>query len=193
MKLGERKAALRGEMRGIRREIDERQRARGSAELVQRLVGLPAMRHARSVAVYLACGSELSLAPVVAELQRSFPETVIAYPVLTSTTDMVFVRYFSADGVLPDHPTDIVRDVPPERIVETGDLDIWLVPGLAFDEQGRRLGQGGGFYDRALAHAREEALVIGIAFDEQIVESVPAGELDRRVDYVLTPTRLIST
>ena len=67
--------------------------------------------------------------------------------------------------------------------------EIVLVPLLAFDRAGRRLGYGGGYYDRTLA-AFPQTLPIGIAFDEQEVEKVPIGKWDRRLAGVLTPSGL---
>lgn len=69
--------------------------------------------------------------------------------------------------------------ISPER------LDAVLVPGLAFDLRGARLGRGGGFYDRLLACVRPDCLTIGLAFAEQCVERVPTAEHDRRMDYVI--------
>lgn len=70
-------------------------------------------------------------------------------------------------------------------------LDLLLVPGVAFDAQGHRLGRGKGFYDRLLAHAR--GIKCGVAFDEQIVPAVPVGPHDVGLDCILTPTRWIKT
>jgi len=70
-------------------------------------------------------------------------------------------------------------------------LDLVLVPGVAFDAQGRRLGRGKGFYDRLLAQVR--GTTCGVAFDEQIVEAVPVEPHDVRLNCILTPTRLIET
>jgi 5-formyltetrahydrofolate cyclo-ligase len=67
--------------------------------------------------------------------------------------------------------------------------DVLLVPLLAFDARGNRLGYGGGFYDRTIARARALRLVvtIGLAFDEQKVDAVPHAGYDQRLDWVLTP------
>jgi 5-formyltetrahydrofolate cyclo-ligase len=70
------------------------------------------------------------------------------------------------------------------------DLDLVLVPGLAFDAQGHRLGRGKGFYDRMLQDFRGKKA--GIAFDEQIVDAVPAEKNDVKMDFVLTPTRCLA-
>jgi 5-formyltetrahydrofolate cyclo-ligase len=66
-------------------------------------------------------------------------------------------------------------------------LDLVLVPGVAFDLQGRRLGRGRGFYDRLLADV--DAIKCGIAFDEQMVKEIPTGPRDVRLNFILTPTR----
>lgn len=73
--------------------------------------------------------------------------------------------------------------VPPNR------LDLVLVPGVAFDVHGRRLGRGKGFYDQLLASVR--GTTCGVAFDEQIVEAVPVEPHDVHLNCILTPTRWI--
>ena len=66
--------------------------------------------------------------------------------------------------------------------------DVVVVPALAVAVDGTRLGRGGGYYDRALAHARDDAVLVAAVFDEELLESVPAGAHDRRVTAVVTPS-----
>ena len=194
MEIAEGKAALRGEMRAIRKNIGEQSRARAAEALVQRLVTLPAVRHARCIGVYHACGSELSLESSITALRQQNPQLAIVYPLVVSDEAMVYARFAPEDDTsILANPAARITNVPHERVVATEELDIALVPGIAFDEQGRRLGQGGGYYDRILPHLKPEAVAIGIAFDEQVIAEVPASTHDRRVDYILTPTRLITT
>jgi 5-formyltetrahydrofolate cyclo-ligase len=68
-------------------------------------------------------------------------------------------------------------------------LDLILVPGVAFDLSGRRVGRGKGYYDRLLTSLR--GLSCGVAFDEQIVDAIPTTRHDRTVDCILTPTRWV--
>ncbi len=70
-------------------------------------------------------------------------------------------------------------------------LDLVLVPGIAFDTRGGRLGRGKGFYDRLLSAVN--GTKCGVAFDEQIVDAVPVGPMDVRLNCILTPTRWIET
>jgi 5-formyltetrahydrofolate cyclo-ligase len=69
------------------------------------------------------------------------------------------------------------------------EIDLILVPGIAFDLHGRRLGRGRGFYDRLLEKVR--GLKIGIAFDEQIAGKIPVAPHDAKVNFILTPTRCV--
>ena len=82
---------------------------------------------------------------------------------------------------------------PAERCapVPLNRLDLVLVPGIAFDIRGGRLGRGQGYYDRLLSAVT--GLKCGVAFDEQIVDAVPVGPLDVRLNCILTPTRWIET
>jgi 5-formyltetrahydrofolate cyclo-ligase len=66
--------------------------------------------------------------------------------------------------------------------------DVVVVPALAVAVDGTRLGRGGGWYDRALAHARADAVLVAAVFDDELLAEVPAGEHDRRVTAVVTPS-----
>jgi 5-formyltetrahydrofolate cyclo-ligase len=67
--------------------------------------------------------------------------------------------------------------------------DVVVVPGVAYDSHGNRLGRGGGSYDRALPSVTVP--VVGLALDDEVVDAVPMEEHDRRVDVVVTPTRVL--
>ena len=69
--------------------------------------------------------------------------------------------------------------------------DLVLIPGLAFDRCGRRLGRGGGYYDRAFSTPGAQPFRVGIGFSFQLVASVPVGRLDRRVDGIATETGFV--
>jgi 5-formyltetrahydrofolate cyclo-ligase len=79
----------------------------------------------------------------------------------------------------------------PDLRVEPGDvdpvhLDVVVVPGLAFTADGRRLGQGGGHYDRFLTRVRPDCVTVGAAFAEQLVADLPTDPHDIRLDFVVT-------
>ena len=76
--------------------------------------------------------------------------------------------------------------------VPFGDIDLVVTPGLAFDVKGNRLGRGGGYYDRFLAHDRLKAWKCGFAFAEQVIDSVPVGDHDQPMDMLITDPRVIN-
>jgi 5-formyltetrahydrofolate cyclo-ligase len=73
---------------------------------------------------------------------------------------------------------------------KTSDLDIVIVPGVAFDRRGHRLGSGHGYYDRFLAEI--ESLRVGLAFGAQIVDEVPVNDYDQAMDFIVTEGEIIS-
>jgi 5-formyltetrahydrofolate cyclo-ligase len=78
----------------------------------------------------------------------------------------------------------------PEGPPFEGTPAVWVIPGLAVDSDGYRLGQGGGYYDRALEGVRDDAPIIAILFEDEVTEEVPREEHDHRVDIVVTPERV---
>ncbi|HUB87968.1 MAG TPA: 5-formyltetrahydrofolate cyclo-ligase [Verrucomicrobiae bacterium] len=83
-----------------------------------------------------------------------------------------------------------IREPAPACVeVPLADFDLVLVPSVAFDSRGNRLGRGGGIFDRLLAEFR--GVKCGIAFEEQFVEKIPAETHDVRMDFILTPTRCV--
>lgn len=69
-------------------------------------------------------------------------------------------------------------------------IDLVVVPGLGFDEYGNRLGRGRGFYDRFLAHPEFKGTACAVAFEQQVVPTIPVGPLDRRVNMLVTDERV---
>ena len=84
-------------------------------------------------------------------------------------------------------PREELRRVP-SFLIRPEEIDFLILPGLAFDPQCRRLGRGKGFYDRFQTRLRPGVLRVGIAFDEQIVDSVPVQQHDLPLDAVITPS-----
>jgi len=78
------------------------------------------------------------------------------------------------------------------RKVEPSKIDLVLVPGVAFDRKGYRIGYGGGYYDRFLSKLNDNAITIALAFSIQLIEEVPKGVYDLPIDYILTEKELIN-
>ncbi len=187
------KTQMRAQLRAIRKLITGKQRHELERRLHDRLIDLPTVEKAKNIGVYHSMGSELSLQSSIEQLWLLDNSPAIAFPLVTSKTQIVFANFGpSDDKAALSKPTALIADVPEDRIVLPEELDIILIPGIGFDRSGYRLGQGGGYYDRYLPRIRTDCLTIGIAFDEQIVDSVPHDSHDVRVNCILTPSQLIS-
>lgn len=79
------------------------------------------------------------------------------------------------------------------REVDPAGADLVVLPGVGYDETGRRLGYGGGYYDRLLETLKPGTSLIGLAFEAQVVEEIPSEEHDRKVSKIITETRVIAT
>lgn len=184
----EQKQALR------RRILAARQAQAGKAELsariCARLIALPEYRRARTVLWYLDCRSELRTRETVArELQD---RKVAAIPYVVGE-DLRLWRLTAMDELAPGRfgilePAPALRGSP-QRQVAPRQVDLAIVPGVAFDPQGNRLGSGFGFYDRLLARMRPDTHLVAPCFQCQVVESVPAEPHDIRVHRVITEVR----
>lgn len=115
---------------------------------------------------------------------------VWALPVVQAPDKSVVFRQWRPGNLLVSGAYNILTpDETAPLVIPT----ILLVPMMGFDPQGYRLGQGGGYFDRTIAdlRAHHSIRVIGIAFDCQEVESIPRQDHDERMDYIITPTRIM--
>ncbi len=76
--------------------------------------------------------------------------------------------------------------LPEKRIINVKDIDLIIVPGIAFDYSGNRLGYGGGFYDILLSNVIKKVTIVALAFEEQLLRSIPSESHDIKVDIIIT-------
>ncbi len=163
-------------------------RARASQDVAQFGPALAQMAGAGAVvSSFRPIGSEFDPLPLEASLAAC--GIVIALPVITKLgKPLIFRRFEAGDGLVPRKWGILEPAETAPRVVP----DILMLPLLAFDRAGWRLGYGGGFYDRSLAQLRatKSVLAVGLAFCEQEVDAVVHAAYDERLDFVLTPKGL---
>jgi 5-formyltetrahydrofolate cyclo-ligase len=177
----ERKAALRASARVARRALSAAQRRTASATIVARLAALRDLAAAGTVAVFAATDEEPDLTDLVALLRARAVRPLLPRVVGDDLEVAEFV-----DG--PDGSAPGFRGLlePTGARVDEREVEAVLVPGVAFDPTGARLGRGGGHYDRLLARLPDACVRIGVCFACQVVPSVPRLEHDRGVDAIIT-------
>lgn len=146
-------------------------------------IGFASPRAGCSVSAYAAMGAELDPAGLIARLDRE--HFVTCLPVTPPLGNPLVFRTWRPGEPLVERRWGIREPADDAPAI---DPDLLLVPLLAFDRQGRRLGYGGGYYDRTLARLRrlKPVIAIGLAFASQEVPEVPASPHDEPLDWVLT-------
>lgn len=178
------KAILRRRYSALRDALAVSDRLSQSVSICSKLLGHAALLHAPCVALYAAIGSEVDLAELHHALIKKQNVTVV-YP-RVEQRHLAFVQVRDMGEL---EPGTFGIPVPKGERTDLGKQAVVLVPGLAFDQRGYRLGYGGGYYDRFLE--RFEGRRIGVAFDVQIADELPRADYDQPVDLVVTGTQVI--
>ncbi|MBL0778909.1 5-formyltetrahydrofolate cyclo-ligase [Streptomyces albidoflavus] len=187
------KRGLRRELLAVRSRLTGDDAEKTAAVLARRVLSLPEMAGARTVAAYVSVGGEPGTKALLEELRRRGVRVLL--PVLLPDDDLDWAEYEGPaslaetrrSGRMTLHEPAGPR-LGPEAV--TG-VDAVLLPGLAADLSGRRLGRGGGSYDRVLARlaaAGADPLLLVLLHDHELREEVPAEPHDRPVHVVLTPS-----
>ena len=185
-RLKQAKRALRREVLAVRDALPPEDRRARSEAIAPRFLALPEVADAGTVMAFWSFGSEVDTAPLIERLLADGRTT--AMPRIEGT-HVVPVAYRPGDEV---RETSFGAFEPLEgRVLDATDLDLVVVPGVAFDDAGRRVGYGGGFYDRLLPGLRPGVPAIALAFSVQLVPEVPTGGMDSRVDAIVTEGKVI--
>lgn len=176
-------------MRAWRDGLDGPVKVRAAEAIAERgLVLVSELRGAAgrgSVSGFAAMPEELNVWPLLRRLHAA--GVPLSLPVVEGKGRPLVFRAWRPGDAMDKGVWGIPQPRPEQPVVEP---DILLVPLLAFDAQGRRLGYGGGFYDRTLAglRARKRIVAVGLAYDAQRIDAVPHLDYDQRLDWVLTPS-----
>jgi 5-formyltetrahydrofolate cyclo-ligase len=168
-----------------RAAIPSEQRQRLSAALVAHAAWLSSLPPGGIISGFLSIGEEIDLGPLTLALSER--GHTMALPVMQGRGKPLLFRAYAPGDALAATTWGIREPLLAAAAVAPAVL---LVPLLAFDASGNRLGYGGGFYDRTILDARNERNItaVGVAFDEQRLDAVPHGDYDEPLDWVLTPS-----
>ena len=184
------KQAIRKQILDARAALTPSQRADLSALITARLLDTPEVARAGCVLAYLAFGHELATAAFVSQLRERNVSTVL--PRIDRATHRL--QLYHVWDIASDTVPGVwgIREPDPARCVaaDMGELDLIVVPGVAFTPAGERLGYGGGYYDELLSRSATLPPLIAPAFDLQVVSVLPTTPHDHRVDVVVTQSAM---
>jgi 5-formyltetrahydrofolate cyclo-ligase len=182
----EQKEALRVAYRAARKAIAPDVRKKANKAILSKVSASQVVAKAKTVLIYAATPNEPVLDDLISALSRAGKR--VAVPRMTKTPGVMTlwtVRHVDALVALEHSPirnVDVTRASP----IEPKDIDVVLVPGVAFTRTLGRLGQGGGYYDRMFPRLKPEAKRIGIAYDIQLADELPMDEHDVPMHAVVT-------
>lgn len=181
------KVEIRNVARASRASIPAEERAVLAAGACGRLLGLPEAQSSHVVLGYVATAEEIDPARCLKSLEAR--GALACYPRIAGPGALTIHVPLASDD-LESGPHGIRQPYLDAPEIDPDNVDIVIVPGIAFDLHGERVGYGGGYYDRLLRRT-PNALRIALSFDEQIVAQIPHEPHDEHVDIIVTPTRVI--
>jgi len=187
----EEKKTLRQDVLSRRDQLNWQEVEVFSAEIAKKMFALPEYIAAGTIMYFLNFAKEVMtlkmLPQTLAHAKRVVAPKTVAKERRLILSEVLDVVDDLAPGLwdIPEPKAERLRPVVPSEI------DFVVVPGVAFDEKGNRLGYGGGYYDRFFAQLREGVPLVAVTFEVQILPTVPVEVWDRRVDLIITEKRVI--
>lgn len=178
---------LRKKFLKMRREMPEKIREDLSRKVQNRVLASKLWQNARTIGLYMALPDEVDTSLLLREAWAEGKGVGIPKVLDIGEGKMQFLPYFPNDALIRGK-----LGIREPAVMREGSFkpDLLLLPGLAFDHSGYRLGFGGGFYDRSCAEIRD-CLYCGLGFEFQLVEKLPVEKWDIRLDAICTEEKLL--
>jgi 5-formyltetrahydrofolate cyclo-ligase len=184
--LADDKAELRRHLLAGRRRLSPAELAAAGRSIRDAVLDLPETQMAGTVAAYWSIGAEPDTHGLLFALWKR--GTYVLLPLLLPDGDLDWASYEGPDSLRPG-PRGLMEPTEPVRgVTAVCSADLVLVPALAVDHSGLRLGRGGGSYDRALARVGAQVPTVALVYDAELVDRVPGGPHDQRVRMVARPS-----
>lgn len=175
------KKLLRQKMLELRKNFPAEQRLSASKQIIENFLRLDIVQTAANIFAYAPTAEEVQIDPLLENLLSSGKN--VSIPFIISKSEMVAAKIDSLQSLIAGKFG--IRTAPEVEIVPESEIDLVIVPGLAFDRSGNRLGLGAGYYDRFLEKI-PRAWKIALAYDFQLVETVPTDIHDQKIGALVT-------
>ena len=179
------KSELRKIMMAKRNELLVDKKEKLDRNIFQKLISNPMYLNAKVIFIYVSYENEVNTHEVIKHALQS--GKIVCIPkVISKDIGMVAMEINSFDELTPGAYGILEPSSRNGVVIDPKEIDMIILPGLAFDKFGGRLGYGGGFYDRYLLAVKKDTPKIALGYSFQLVEKVPTEELDVPIDDVIT-------
>ncbi len=180
------KQPLKSEIFEKRNSLSKEEIKEKSDKIKDNLFSLKEFEEAKNIMFYVSANSESDTQEIIKELLNNKEKTIVV-PYTIKGDFKLYISELKDFNELEPKTFEILEPKEPyTREFNTDKLDLVIVPGIAFDKKGHRIGYGYGYYDRFLKTIRKDAVKIGLAFDFQLIEKIPEEEHDVPMDIVVT-------
>jgi 5-formyltetrahydrofolate cyclo-ligase len=183
------KVALRDQLVTARGRVPVARMGAQAQAVADHLLSAPEVRRAATVAAYVSVGREPGTGPLLAGLVAAGKRVIL--PLLQPDNDLDWAEYHGPESLLPARRgllEPVGRPLGPDAI---GTADVVIVPGLAVDRSGMRMGRGGGSYDRALGRVPVGTFTCIVLLPGEVLDVVPSAAHDRRVTAAVTEDGIV--
>lgn len=176
-----------------RDRLSSEERLLRSRRITEHVLDLDCFQQAETVFIYVDFRSEVQTRGLISKMHEMGKRVVVPVTLLQERDLLpVYISDMEMD-LAPGYasilePVETIRET---QRVSPASLDIVFLPGSVFDERGGRMGYGGGFYDRFVSGKAPQALRIGLAYEQQMVQEAPLQDHDERMDMIITEKRVI--
>jgi len=189
--LKERKSVIRRRSGERREGLSDEARAKKSQAIMAYLFEFANFREARTVLFYMNSGSEVATEAMIRKALGH--EKFVALPWVDKTEGKIVpLKLDNLDGDVKPGYRGIREPIPQQcKAIPVENIDLAIIPGVAFDERGGRIGHGTGFYDKLIPGLDVTTRKVALAFECQIVSQIPMEPHDRYIDIIITEERII--
>lgn len=181
------KKELRKEIIKKRDELDCTEKKIKDKKIIEKLKGTKEYKEAKEIFIYIGFGSEINTKILIEDALEDGKEVCVPKVI---NKEMVFIKINSLENLVTSN-YGILEPVGDKNNFNVDNLGLIIMPGLAFDKQGNRLGYGGGYYDKFLSNNKINVKKIALAYNFQILDKVPSEEHDIKVDSIITEEKEI--
>lgn len=186
------KDSIRRDFLKKRRKMSEEEVVKCSKDIISQLTDLQVFKKSEKIMIYLSFNNEVDTYKLMDYCLNNGKKVIVPY-CIKEERKIIPSEVRSPDVELKTNSLGFKEPNPESlREVETEDIDLVIVPGVVFDEEGNRVGFGGGYYDRFLKRLKNTTITIAICYDYQLIDKVPVDELDIPVKCIITNKRIIS-
>jgi len=180
--IDEEKKRIRFDIKHLKENLSNEEKEKAAKEVFAKIEAISEFNEAKTILIYWATPDEL---PTQDFIKKWKDEKLIILPSIKGRK--LKLKRYTSDANMIQHTLGIWEP----NLTETfeGNIDLVVVPGVAFDTKKNRLGRGKGYYDRFFKKKR--TIKIGVGFDFQLINSVPVNSWDKRLDMIITPSTTI--